>query len=306
MPLAKGVESGRRSAIARRSMYARNKFETQNRYTTSSSSAAAIMALTSRSPVLALLCCCLFYVHLIQMAWCFLPISKQSIRRFGRILPGPPLLTLTTRICSSNNDMEMVNDGRSPLVAHHVALKTRNITTALQFYSLLDFVVTCKFRAGPARAAWLEPFNKNNNQVATTTRLEIIEVPTYLLNEQVGTRRRALDLMERQDALGYNHLALDVTQQIASQANLSSLADWMDQLNHKSVDSFGKTLRVALPPRQQIIGQCVYELAFLYDADGCLVELLHQQSELTQTLESGWEPWGGEGFIGENNKTSLP
>ena len=72
----------------------------------------------------------------------------------------------------------------------------------------------------------------------------------------------------------------------------------MDELNHKSVRMFGKILRVALLPRQQIIGRCVYELAFLYYADGCLVELLNQQSELAQNVESGWEPWSGEGFIG--------
>ena len=146
-------------------------------------------------------------------------------------------------------------------------------------------------------------FGAESNREAAGTRLEIIEVPGYMLNEQVGTRRRALDLMERQDVLGYNHVALDVTRQIRSQENVTSLADWMDQLNQQSVRMFGKTLRIALPPRQQIIGRSVYELAFVNDADGCLVVLLHQQSELPKTLESGWEPWDGEGFIGRNDET---
>lgn len=35
-----------------------------------------------------------------------------------------------------------------PTRIHHSALKTRNITTAMQFYSLLGFSVQHKFRAG--------------------------------------------------------------------------------------------------------------------------------------------------------------
>jgi hypothetical protein len=113
--------------------------------------------------------------------------------------------------------------------------------------------------------------------------------------------------MQHQDVLGYNHVALDVTLQIQqlqqshSQSLLGSnatLADWVSQLNASSVERFGKSLRVALEPRQQMIGRGVYELAFLYDADGCLVELLRCTGGLPQNLQSGWEPWNGEGFVG--------
>ncbi len=55
-----------------------------------------------------------------------------------------------------------------------------------------------------------------------------------------------------------------------------------------------------MPPKQQIIGRQVYELAFLYDADGCLIELLHLQNELPQQLDSGWDPWDGTGFVGND------
>lgn len=110
-------------------------------------------------------------------------------------------------------------------------------------------------------------------------------------------RRRAPDLMEQADALGFNHVALDVTAQIQVAA-LGNLTAWMDQLNQTSVDRFGRGLRVAVPPRQQVIGKEVYELGFIYDADGCLLEFLHKQSELAQPLQSGWDPWDGGGFIG--------
>lgn len=87
---------------------------------------------------------------------------------------------------------------------HHTAVKTRNITVAIQFYSLLGFEVEARFRTGPARAAWLTQ--------ASNSRLELIEVPSYLLDEPEGMKRRALNLVERQELLGWNHLALDVTE----------------------------------------------------------------------------------------------
>jgi hypothetical protein len=103
--------------------------------------------------------------------------------------------------------------------------------------------------------------------------------------------------MEQAEELGYNHLALDVTGQIKSAA-LGNLTAWMDQLNQTSVDRFGRGLRIAVPPRQQVMGKNVFELSFIYDADGCLLEFLHKQSELSQPLQSGWEPWDGEDFQG--------
>jgi catechol 2,3-dioxygenase-like lactoylglutathione lyase family enzyme len=208
-----------------------------------------------------------------------------------RLLARAPDSSLDREDCRGREDI--------PLVLHHAALKTRNITTAVQFYSLLGFEATDKFRTGPARAAWLEQ-RAGGGGGTTGGRLEVIEVPEYMLTQIEGTRVRAPDLMKLQAVLGHNHVALDVTPQIHafSEGQTKSLQSWMDLLNEKSVQQFGKTLRVALPPRQQIIGDTVYELAFLYDADGCLVELLHEQSKLNRTIESGWEPWDGQGFVG--------
>jgi catechol 2,3-dioxygenase-like lactoylglutathione lyase family enzyme len=179
-------------------------------------------------------------------------------------------------------------DGSAPLVTHHAAMKTRNITAAIQFYSLLGFECEAKFRAGPARAAWLT--------AQQGSRLELIEVPSHILQEPEGMKRRAVNLMERQELLGWNHLALDATPTM-HELGFSDLAEWMHDLNATSVATFGKSLRVALEPRQQIIGDSVYELAFLYDADGALVEFVHKQSDVEQDMESGWEFWDGKGFV---------
>ena len=70
----------------------------------------------------------------------------------------------------------------------------------------------------------------------------------------------------------------------------TKLKDCLEKLNQQSVTTFGKSLRIALEPQQHIVGQNVYELGFLYDADGALLELLNYQSALSQSLLSGgWE-----------------
>jgi catechol 2,3-dioxygenase-like lactoylglutathione lyase family enzyme len=179
----------------------------------------------------------------------------------------------------------------SPLFLHHTAIKTRNITLAIQFYSLLGFDVTTKFRTGPAKAAWLE------HEASKNSRLELIEVPSYMLNEPEGMKKRALDLATRQEFLGINHFALDVSNSMR-ESGLSTLSEWIDGLNTKSLETFGKTLRIALAPQQQIIDSSVYELAFIYDADGSLIELLCKGKDLPQQVEDGWVPWDGKDFIG--------
>lgn len=212
--------------------------------------------------------------------------SFQKIRKYE----SSAICVFATEGFNNFDDLDPV-----PLKSvHHVALKTRNITKSLQFYGLFGLEVVCKFRAGPARAAWLE-FNRVNNESALT-RIEIIEVPSYMLPEETEmTQSRAPDLMKRQNILGYNHLALDVTPVIKSESNnISSLLDWIDALNAKSAKAFGKTVRIALPPREQMIGQSIFEIAFLYDADGCLIELLYLKDFLQQQVNSGWEPWDGK------------
>mmetsp|Transcript_20677 Transcript_20677/g.30432 ORF Transcript_20677/g.30432 Transcript_20677/m.30432 type:complete len:310 (+) Transcript_20677:19-948(+) len=209
----------------------------------------------------------------------------------------------------------------SSLLSHHTAVKTRDIEASITFYSLLGFDVETKFRSGPARAAWLTNANPNDSDNEQqkrypSSRIELIEVPSYMLQEEKGTRKRALDLAKNEALLGINHLALDVTaciQQIKT-AKLNAnqtivdedcgctygLAEFMDGVNAVSLKSFGKSLRVAMPPRQQIIGKAVYEIAFLYDPDGALLELLYwtKNLDIQGEMLSGWEPWDGKGFAG--------
>jgi catechol 2,3-dioxygenase-like lactoylglutathione lyase family enzyme len=225
-------------------------------------------------------------------------IQKRHSKDAGKHGYGT-LQTVLCRNMEDQNEEELqlatTTTAAVPLIIHHTAIKTRNITVAIQFYSLLGFQVTTRFRAGPARAAWLEFPNQSTS--VCSCRLEVIEVPSFVLNEPEGMRRRAMDLMERQDLLGHNHFALDVTEQIRQNKGMENLCDWMQALNQTSIDTYNRMLRIALEPQQQMIGQGVFELAFLYDADGALVELLNKQTDLKQEIKSGWEPWDGQDFI---------
>mmetsp|Transcript_25085 Transcript_25085/g.52710 ORF Transcript_25085/g.52710 Transcript_25085/m.52710 type:complete len:360 (+) Transcript_25085:99-1178(+) len=219
----------------------------------------------------------------------------------------------TARAPPSTNDSPSSLFRKSSLVSHHVAIKTRNIENAIDFYSLLGFRVESKFITGPARAAWLIHGSKEsdteNYTEGSNTRIELLEVPNHMLNEPEGMKRRAMDLNARPELLGLNHFALDVTScisshdeddesyQSASSCSLYNLQEWMEDLNASSMRKFGKSLRVAVKPTKRIIGRDVYEMAFLYDADGALVELLNWSGRLEQDVGDGWIPWDGKGFV---------
>lgn len=247
---------------------------------------------------------------------------------------------------SSESSTSTSSQAPKSLYLHHTAIKTRNIETAIKFYSLFGFEIEHKFRAGPARAAWLtnsyfsddhddidnnenesesKSESKSENKKATikgqndvASRIELIEVPAYMLNEQENTIKKAIDLVQNESLLGLNHYALDVTSYIRylEQSNLLTsdddddlssssygLQEFLKYIEARSLKKFNKTLRIAVQPRQQVLGNQVYELAFLYDADGTIVELVRYikevQLKVGQTMDSGWDPWDGSGFVGK-------
>jgi hypothetical protein len=192
-------------------------------------------------------------------------------------------------------------NSRFDVTFHHSAIRTQNITRAISFYSML-LTNDCgtggaelsvkKFRAGPGRAAWLET---NGGQGRPTNRIELIEVPGYLLkegDEDDDTKiYRAPDLMRLFKLLGHNHVAFELGVPVG---------EFLERLQAKSKQLFGKTVRVALEPYEEIIDNTVYQLAFLYDADGSLVELLYKMSDRQglPPIEGTWEYWDGTGFRG--------
>lgn len=251
-----------------------------------------------------------------RYSWTILSLSSawSSPETLNDTLLSSAVLVSTSPSLSINNNHIRI---------HHTALKTSNITIAIQFYSLLGFNPVAKFRAGPARAAWLSFTNTTHATSQLQPILELIEVPAHMIpassntNTSTTTPPRAPNLIKYPTILGYNHVALDVTTQIRqhntsntdtnSTQQTATLQDWLNSLNEKSMQQYKKTIRVVVEPRKQIIGPYVYELAFLMDADGCLIELIHQignranivsSSNWTQSsnMEYGWEPWDGTGW----------
>jgi len=226
------------------------------------------------------------------------------------------LMYATSEEAAFGNDL-------SSITTHHAAIRTGDIERAIQFYSLLGFHVETKFLIGSSRAAWLTTANRSIDtedderavQNGGGARLELIEVPKSILIEEEGTRKRAPDLIKNEGLLGWNHVALDVSSTIRSiraepevgtmdnsngnGCELFGLAQLIESINEQSLAKFGKALKVAIPPQQLMISKRgLYEVAFLYDADGCLVELLNFLTKLKyqDIMGSGWDEWDGTGF----------
>jgi hypothetical protein len=106
-----------------------------------------------------------------------------------------------------------------------------------------------------------------------------------------------------------------ISNSTAAAALISPLQLWLNRLNDTSVATFGKTIRLAIPPRSLWVGNGhlsgVYEIAFIYDNIGCLLELIHKQGEIFTSIDtnekypdnknlnsisSGWEPLDVQDF----------
>ena len=149
---------------------------------------------------------------------------------------------------------------------HHCAVRTRNIERAIKFYSLFGLEEEARFRSGSARCAWLRGLD---------ARLELIEVPGAADEDPAPDGLAAA-------AMGLNHVALDVS------GVCDDLGDFLARLNTDSERAFQKSIALALPPFQQQIGAGVYELAFVRDADGVLIELLRRQADAAIDLAPDW------------------
>ncbi|MEL6333082.1 MAG: VOC family protein [Cyanobacteria bacterium J06633_23] len=134
---------------------------------------------------------------------------------------------------------------------HHASIRTTDIHRAMAFYELLGFDVVERFTAGITLACWMEGLGG---------RIELIQVPEP---------KPAADAFSDEHYTGYYHLSFDLTQRA------QSLPVWLDELRQYAV-SRNMPLTVLLEPRQQMIGEHVYEVAFIADNDGLPLEFLRR------------------------------
>ena len=139
---------------------------------------------------------------------------------------------------------------------HHASIRTANIHRAIAFYEQLGFAVSERFTTGYTLACWMEGLGG---------RIELIQIPQP---------RPAADAFGDEHYVGYYHLSFDLTE-IASE-----LPGWLTALKQrfalaqKNQPQEYQPLNVLVEPIQQQIGDRVYEVAFIADADGLPLEFI--------------------------------
>ncbi len=146
---------------------------------------------------------------------------------------------------------------------HHASIRTANIHRAIAFYEQLGFEVCERFTTGYTLACWLEGLD---------SRLELIEIPNP---------KPAADAFTDEHYVGYYHLSFDLTQ------TTPDLPNWLTDLKKRFIEAvdnnsqFLQPLVVLLEPTQQQIGNCIYEVAFIADADGLPLEFIRVLQKIT-------------------------
>lgn len=139
---------------------------------------------------------------------------------------------------------------------HHASIRTANIYRAMAFYEQLGFTVCERFTAGITLACWMEGLGG---------RIELIQIPQP---------KPAPDAFEDEHYTGYYHLSFDIT------GMTPDLPGWLIALREGFALAAGEQpdllqpLKVLLEPTQQMIGERVYEVAFIADADGLPLEFI--------------------------------
>lgn len=143
---------------------------------------------------------------------------------------------------------------------HHASIRTANIYRAIAFYEQLGFQVCERFTAGITLACWMEGLGG---------RIELLQVPQP---------RPAADAFSDEHYTGYYHLSFDLTGMI------DDLPAWVEGLKAQFETAMDESdqlqpLQILLEPTQQIIGDRVYEVAFIADSDGLPLEFIRVMSQ---------------------------
>ena len=145
---------------------------------------------------------------------------------------------------------------------HHASIRTANIHRAIAFYEQLGFNVCERFTTGYTLACWMEGLGG---------RIELIQIPQP---------RPAADAFEDEHYVGYYHLSFDITDVAAELHSwLTALKERFTSAQKTQPDQY-QPLKVLLEPTQQQIGDRVYEVAFIADADGLPLEFIRVLSNL--------------------------
>ncbi|BAZ48330.1 hypothetical protein NIES4103_09380 [Nostoc sp. NIES-4103] len=141
---------------------------------------------------------------------------------------------------------------------HHASIRTANIHRAIAFYEILGFTVCERFTTGYTLACWMEGLGG---------RIELIQIPEP---------KPAPDAFADEHYVGYYHLSFDLTEITAD------LLTWLTNIQERvaSQPEQLQPLKVLLEPTQQQIGDRIWEVAFIADADGLPLEFIRLLAKL--------------------------
>ena len=146
---------------------------------------------------------------------------------------------------------------------HHVSIRTANIHRAIAFYEHLGFTISERFTTGYTLACWMQGLGG---------RIELIQIPEP---------KPAPDAFADEHYVGYYHLSFDLTE------ITPDLFSWLTNLQERvaitaeSQPEVLQPLKVLLEPTQQQIGDRIYEVAFIADADGLPLEFIRVLTKLS-------------------------
>ncbi len=141
---------------------------------------------------------------------------------------------------------------------HHASIRTANIHRAIAFYEHLGFTISERFTTGYTLACWME---------GLSSRIELIQIPEP---------KPAPDAFADEHYVGYYHLSFDLTEMTPD------LPSWLTNLQERvsKIEEL-QPLKVLLEPTQQQIGDRIYEVAFIADADGLPLEFIRILAKLS-------------------------
>jgi catechol 2,3-dioxygenase-like lactoylglutathione lyase family enzyme len=136
---------------------------------------------------------------------------------------------------------------------HHISIRTADIHRSIAFYECLGFTISDRFTTGYTLACWM---------MGMSGRIELIQIPEP---------KPAPDAFGDEHYVGYYHLSFDLTELAP---NLSS---WLTNFETALQTASLPAPQILLAPTQQVIGENVYEVAFIKDPDGLPLELIYRQ-----------------------------
>ncbi|ACK67077.1 Glyoxalase/bleomycin resistance protein/dioxygenase [Rippkaea orientalis PCC 8801] len=144
---------------------------------------------------------------------------------------------------------------------HHVSIRTADIHRAIAFYELLGFSIQERFTTGYTLACWMEGLGG---------RIELIQIPEP---------KPAPDAFNDEHYVGYYHLSFDLGDRVEDLPTwLTAMKQKFSQASQANLTQFSP-LKVLLEPTQQMIGDKVYEVAFIADADGLPLEFIRELNQ---------------------------